>query len=200
MGDDGRKSKYHYAGRTVETFTPATDESGREVLYSRKESYDPAGQLVGTVSESKDVSSTSYDAFGHEVQSVNEEGQTIFTKTDVYGRVTERTEAVDRSGAVQKFVYQTDAWGNVKEERRQLNASDWATTGYLYSLEGDLAQQTSSSGLVTRYAYDSHGQLKQAVEQNAVGNGSVQERVTAYPYDSMGRQVKVVGISSSFAY
>jgi YD repeat-containing protein len=93
---------------------------------------------------------------------------------------------------VQKFVYQTDAWGNVKEERRQLNASEWATTGYLYSPEGDLAQQTSSSGLVTKYAYDQHGQLKQAVEQNAVGNGSVQVRVTAYTYDSMGRQVKVV--------
>jgi hypothetical protein len=74
------------------------------------------------------------NTFGHEVQSVIEEGQTIVTKSDVYGRVTERTEAVDRSGAVQKFVYQTDAWGNVKEERYQLNASEWATTGCLFIL------------------------------------------------------------------
>ncbi|WP_052475851.1 RHS repeat-associated core domain-containing protein [Cohnella kolymensis] len=186
------KTEYRYTGRTVETMTPALDETGKSVVYTRKESFDPAGHLILAVSESDEESTTTYDAFGHEVKSVKEEGQVIETKTDAYGRVSERIEAVDQSGAVQKFLYKVDAWGNMLEERRQLNDSEWATTTYRYSPEGDLEQQTSSTGLVTEYAYDEHGLLKQITEQNALGNGSIEVRVTAYSYDSMGRQIKVV--------
>ncbi|TFE24557.1 DUF6531 domain-containing protein, partial [Cohnella luojiensis] len=193
----GNMTRYVYTGRTVETVTPALDDNGQAIAYSRKEFYDPVGQLVKMISEADDVTTTSYNAFGHEVQSVNEEGQTVSTLTDPYGRVSERTEAVDRSGAQQKFLYKTDAWGNVREERRQLNGSDWATTSYAYTPDGDLQQEVSSSGLVTFYSYDTHGFLKQAIERNSMGGSAAEERLTSYAYDSLGRQVKVTNPDGS---
>lgn len=188
----GNKVEYRYSGRTAQTITPAFDENGNVVQYTQMAEYNTNGQLVRMVSEAGDVASVRYDAFGNEIESVNEEGQTITSVVDAFGRVKERTEEIDSSGAVQKFVYKTDAWGNQTEERRQLNDGEWATTSYKYTPEGELKEWISSEGLVNVYTYDAFGRLMQSIERNRTDGGVLEERITSYTYDVMGRETKRV--------
>lgn len=189
---NGNKIEYHYKGRTVETVTPAFDENGDAVQYTQIAVYDTNGQIVRMESESGDVTSVRYDAFGNEIESVNAEGQMIATIVDAYGRVMERTVEIDSSGAVQKFEYKTDAWGNQTEERRQLTDSEWATSSYKYTPEGELEEWISSEGLVNVHTYDEHGRLKETIERNRLEGDVFEERVTSYTYDVLGLETKRV--------
>ena len=186
---NGQTVTYSYSGRTVKTLTPTIGLNGSHVVVLSQTTYDTGGNVIRSVNEANGTTSATYDAFGHTKLTINEEGQQISYVTDAYGRTKQRVEQVDRTGRTQRIAYSVDAWGNVSEEKRELNDGAWATTVSKYSPEGDLLQTTDPSGLVTDYAYDKHGRLQQLQETDRT-TGSV--RVTAYGNDIMGRQTSVV--------
>ncbi|MEU1481185.1 LamG-like jellyroll fold domain-containing protein [Streptomyces sp. NPDC005760] len=59
-----------------------------------------------------------------------------------------------------------------------------ATTSYLYYANGDLAQETSPLGLVTRYTYD---QLGRVLTKTEISDTFPAGLVTRYTYDALGR-------------
>jgi YD repeat-containing protein len=59
-----------------------------------------------------------------------------------------------------------------------------ALTSYTYYLNGDLAQETSPLGLVTRYTYD---QLGRVLTKTQISDNYPNGLVTTYTYDPLGR-------------
>ncbi|WP_312752927.1 RHS repeat-associated core domain-containing protein [Rummeliibacillus suwonensis] len=191
IDDNGNITKYKYAGRLTETTIPAFDEDGKPITYTTKSYEDTDGNITKEIDESGYTTTSLYDAFGNQIESINEEGQKVQTQTDAYGRLSKQVEMVDRADHTQTILYDTDAWGSIQEEKRQLNDKQWATTHYHYTETDSLDEIIEPSGLKTKYVYDVHGQLKQKNEINTY-KGATDERITKYEYDAAGRQIETI--------
>ncbi|MES2937303.1 MAG: DUF2235 domain-containing protein [Pseudomonadota bacterium] len=154
--------------------------------------FDAAGQLVYTVDAAGYVRETQYDGVGRTRKTILHDDPAMRTESYAYDAAGRLLASTDALGFTETFSY------NAIGDKLSFTNRNGATWSYDHDAAGRLVQETSPevqcttvgppTSIVTRLAYDALGNLTARTE----AAGTVDQRVTSYQYDPLGRQVKTL--------
>jgi YD repeat-containing protein len=177
--------KYNAAGELVQTIRYANRAADFASVSARiaaiaiaRASYNLSGLRPGTNSSADINSYNLYDAQGRLVGQVDGEGYLTETTYDLRGNVIGTKRYANKAGAV-------GVNSTLASIRPAVNTAQDQTVTQTWSAANQLITRTNAEGTVTRFAYDSVGQLVQTI--TAVGTAD--ERTSRALYDLQGRLI-----------
>ncbi|HEY4210838.1 MAG TPA: LysM peptidoglycan-binding domain-containing protein [Steroidobacteraceae bacterium] len=171
-------------GQTLRVTTSGSGTSpGNSTLYS----YDLNGNLISTSDSLSAVAleSRAYDTNGRELTSTDADGVVTRFTYDADNRVL--TKTVDNAGLALKTQYEYNNLNQITKVTEPGNK----VTSTKYDRDGRVTLVTVDPGqlnIQTSYAYDNNGDVTTVTD----GYGTVNQRVTKYYYDVMGRRTQQV--------
>jgi len=157
-----------------------TDEKGVGTFFEYGQGTGDRSYYVMLTSTSGKIKEVWYDQFGRKV------------RTDINNRTIERLIWENRKKIKidpygYKTYYEFDEWNNLTQK----TYPDDSTEFFTYDPEfNNLIEKTDRLGVITKYEYDDHGNMKKMIE----AYGTSDERTTTYVYDEFGRKLKETNV------
>ncbi|MFI6499303.1 LamG-like jellyroll fold domain-containing protein [Nonomuraea typhae] len=166
--------------RLGETEPGSVTRESYEYHVNKDNEFDPRNDRRTVTRDGRSASSTDntyatkheYNAFGEQVKET-----TPATLDFPQGRST----SIDYTDGSEPAVGGGTTPAGLAETRTDARNNSWS---YRYTAAGDLAEQTSPEGLVTKLEYDAVGRLKASSQVSAAFPGGVK---TTFTYDAVGR-------------
>ncbi len=157
-----------------------TDEKGVGTFFEYGQGTGDRSYYVMLTSTSGKIKEVWYDQFGRKV------------RTDINNRTIERLIWENRKKIKidpygYKTYYEFDEWNNLTQK----TYPDDSTEFFTYDPEfNNLIEKTDRLGVITKYEYDEHGNMKKMIEAYETSD----ERTTTYVYDEFGRKLKETNV------
>ena len=198
---------YDALGRKTSETPPDPDGAGPLPAPATSYRYDAAGNLVMTVLHNGRATRVAFDRMQRAVKTARPDGGYTLTTYDAAGNVATQTDAAGRltrfvSDGRNRQVAVVLPDGTTERTRfdgggRVVAATDRAggTTTFTFDRLGRRLSETApapvagGAGPVTRYGYDSRGNLAQVTDPLGLQAGDT-AHTTSYDYDALGRRIR----------